>query len=146
MKNWLQQLPPWQKLLFGVVPSVILTIFVSLTLFPEWGATAKTIFMLGVGAVIGVFAFYDTVAGALGLFGGQAETPPIHVTVAMPTPEPPPLDEGLKSYLEWVETRYGRLDLRGVEERAKQVHKLTLEDVYVSLRVVLDAADEQGDD
>lgn len=145
MKNWLQQLPPWQKLLFLIVPSVIIAILVSLVLFPEWGATGKTLFMLVVGAVVAVFAFYDTVAGALGLAGGSTETQPIHVTVVTPAPALPPLDEGLKAYLGWVETRYGRLDLRGVEERAKKVHKLTLEEVYVSLRVVLDAA-EQGDD
>ncbi|MCA9982347.1 MAG: hypothetical protein KDD89_15990, partial [Anaerolineales bacterium] len=130
MKNWLKQRHPWQKLLFLIVPSVMIAIIVSLVLFPEWGATGTTLFMLVVGAIVGVFAFYDTVAGALGLTSDTPETPPIHVTVAMPTPEPPPLDEGLKNYLDWVETRYGRLDLRGVEERAKKVHKLTLADVY----------------
>ncbi|MCA9999337.1 MAG: NACHT domain-containing protein, partial [Anaerolineales bacterium] len=145
MKNWLKQLRPWQKLLFLIVPSVMIAIIASLALFPEWGATRKALFMLVVTAVVGVVSFYDNLAGALGLTSGSAETPPIQVTFTMPTPETPPLDEGLKNYLNWVETRYGRLDLRGVEERAKKVHKLTLADVYVSLRVVLDAA-EEGDE
>ena len=146
MKNWLKQLRPWQKLLFLIVPSVMIAIIASLALFPEWGATMKALFMLVVTAVVGVVSFYDNLAGALGLTSPTPETPPIQVTVAMPTPEPPPLDEGLKNYLDWVETRYGRLDLRGVEERAKKVHKLTLADVYVSLRVALDAAEEEGDE
>lgn len=41
--------------------------------------------------------------------------------------------QALGRYLSWVERRYGRLDLRGVEKREQQVLSLTLDDVYVSL-------------
>ena len=41
--------------------------------------------------------------------------------------------QALGRYLAWVERRYGRLDLRGVEKREQQVLSLTLDDVYVSL-------------
>lgn len=43
----------------------------------------------------------------------------------------------LGRYLAWVERRYGRLDLRGVEKREQQVLSLTLDDVYVSLAAVV---------
>jgi formylglycine-generating enzyme required for sulfatase activity len=57
-------------------------------------------------------------------------------------PNRPALDEegfnaALGRYLAWVERRYGRLDLRGVEKREQQVLSLTLEDVYVSLAAVV---------
>ena len=149
LRNWLKNLSPWQKLLFVVVPFVILTVAISLALFPEWGTTTRTFVVLIFAAIIGVLAFLDTVVGSLGLFAEPSEAPQVHidnVTVVTPAPEPPSLDEGLQNYLRWVETRYGRLDLRGVEERAKQVHKLTLEDVYVSLRAVLDVAERDYDD
>lgn len=57
-------------------------------------------------------------------------------------PGQPALDEAaftaaLGRYLAWVERRYGRLDLRGVEKREQQVLSLTLDDVYVSLAAVV---------
>ena len=57
-------------------------------------------------------------------------------------PGTPVLDEAgfnqaLGRYLAWVEERYGRLNLRGVERREQQVLSLTLDDVYVSLAAVV---------
>ncbi|MBE2202268.1 MAG: SUMF1/EgtB/PvdO family nonheme iron enzyme, partial [Anaerolinea sp.] len=46
-------------------------------------------------------------------------------------------DQALGRYLGWVEQRYGRLSLRGVEKREQQVLSLTLDDLYVSLAAVL---------
>ena len=51
----------------------------------------------------------------------------------------PPIEKEIDSYLKWVEITYGRLDLRGVEERQRKIHRLTLADVYVSLRATLDS-------
>jgi formylglycine-generating enzyme required for sulfatase activity len=57
-------------------------------------------------------------------------------------PGTPALDEkqfdtALGRYLAWVERRYGRLNLRGVEKREQQVLSLTLDDVYVSLAALV---------
>ena len=54
-----------------------------------------------------------------------------------PVKEKKELDEALKEYLEWVNNAYGRLDLRGVEERESRPHHLSLDDVYVSLTVAV---------
>ncbi len=43
----------------------------------------------------------------------------------------------LGRYLAWVERRYGRLNLRGVEKREQQILSLTLDDVYVSLAALV---------
>ncbi len=66
----------------------------------------------------------------------------IHVQYGTP---PTPLDdkagsfdEARQRYLKWVEKRYGRLNLRGVEERQRRIHNLTLDNVYVSLAATLD--------
>ncbi len=53
------------------------------------------------------------------------------------------LDVALKEYLGWVYNTYSRLDLRGVEERQRHPHDLTLDDVYVSLTVTVDAEEER---
>ncbi|HSH05363.1 MAG TPA: SUMF1/EgtB/PvdO family nonheme iron enzyme [Anaerolineae bacterium] len=42
--------------------------------------------------------------------------------------------EGVGRYLVWVERRYGRLDLRGLRPKEQGPARLTLDDVYVSLR------------
>jgi formylglycine-generating enzyme required for sulfatase activity len=57
-------------------------------------------------------------------------------------PNRPALDEegfnaALGRYLAWVERRYGRLDLRGVEKREQKALSLTLDDIYVSLAAVV---------
>lgn len=52
-------------------------------------------------------------------------------------------DASLQRYLQWVQTRYGRLNLRGVEERQRKIHDLTLDDVYVSLAATLDPDEVQ---
>ncbi|MGB5059542.1 MAG: hypothetical protein WBO48_12640, partial [Candidatus Promineifilaceae bacterium] len=49
-------------------------------------------------------------------------------------------NQALGRYLGWVEQRYGRLNLRGVEKREQQVLSLTLDDLYVSLAAVLNPA------
>ncbi|MCP5097209.1 MAG: SUMF1/EgtB/PvdO family nonheme iron enzyme, partial [Chloroflexi bacterium] len=88
-------------------------------------------------AVLAVTGFLDNFSGAHSL-----------VNENMPAPgalQPDPrivLDTALGCYLEWVEKTYGRLDLRGVEERQRKIHGLTLADVYVSLRATLDAEDD----
>ncbi len=46
-------------------------------------------------------------------------------------------DPALGRYLGWVEQRYGRLSLRGVEKREQKALTLTLDDLYVSLAAVL---------
>ncbi len=43
----------------------------------------------------------------------------------------------LNNYLQWVEQRYGRLNLRGIESRDKKTLSLTLDEVYVSLEAIL---------
>ncbi len=45
--------------------------------------------------------------------------------------------QALERYLHWVETRYGHLDMRGIERRERQVLSLTIEDVYVSLQAAV---------
>jgi hypothetical protein len=45
--------------------------------------------------------------------------------------------KALGRYLAWVEKRYGRLDLRGVERRERTALSLTLDDVYVSLAIMV---------
>ncbi len=52
-------------------------------------------------------------------------------------------DASLQRYLQWVQTHYGRLNLRGVEERQRKIHDLTLDDVYVSLAATLDPDEVQ---
>ena len=42
-------------------------------------------------------------------------------------------DQALGRYLEWVSSRYGRLNLRGIERREQQSLSLTLDDIYVAL-------------
>ncbi|MGB4873620.1 MAG: hypothetical protein WBP47_26475, partial [Candidatus Promineifilaceae bacterium] len=42
-------------------------------------------------------------------------------------------NQALGRYLGWVEQRYGRLNLRGVEKREQKALTLTLGDIYVSL-------------
>ncbi len=49
----------------------------------------------------------------------------------------------LGDYLKWLRKRYSRLNLRGIEERHQKIHRLTLDDVYVSLSVVLDPESDQ---
>ncbi len=49
-------------------------------------------------------------------------------------------NQALGRYLGWVEQRYGRLNLRGVEKREQQILSLTLDDLYVSLAAVLNPA------
>ncbi len=46
-------------------------------------------------------------------------------------------DAALGRYLGWVERRYGRLNLRGVEKREQQALSLTLDDIYVSLAALV---------
>lgn len=60
------------------------------------------------------------------------------VNVDLQAPGRPTLDQetflpALGRYLAWVEKCYGRLNLRGIERRERQVLTLTLDDVYVSL-------------
>ncbi|MCP4417180.1 MAG: hypothetical protein GY805_11195, partial [Chloroflexi bacterium] len=78
----------------------------------------------------------DDVGGSI-VSGNNNSVSHIH-NVYQQAPGRPFLDEtaftaALGRYLGWVERRYGRLDLRGVEKREQQILSLTLDDVYVSL-------------
>ncbi len=47
-------------------------------------------------------------------------------------------EEELDGYLQWMQRKYSRLNLRGIEERHQKIHRLTLDNVYVSLSAALD--------
>jgi hypothetical protein len=46
-------------------------------------------------------------------------------------------NQAIDRYLAWVAQRYGRLNLRGVEQREQKALTLTLDDIYVSLAAVV---------
>lgn len=71
------------------------------------------------------------------------------VNVYLRAPGRPSLDEeaflpALGRYLAWVEKCYGRLNLRGIERRERQVLTLTLDDVYVSLAAAVSPERQRG--
>jgi nicotinamide riboside kinase len=67
---------------------------------------------------------------------------PLAERLYQPLKEKRNLDDALREYLEWVNNAYGRLDLRGVEERESRPHNLSLDDVYVSLTVAVEREDD----
>ncbi|MCP5086182.1 MAG: hypothetical protein GY952_05185, partial [Rhodobacteraceae bacterium] len=82
----------------------------------------------------------NDVSGSI-VTGNNNSVSHIH-NVYQQAPGRPFLDEtaftvALGRYLGWVERRYGRLDLRGVEKREQQILSLTLDDVYVSLAAIV---------
>ncbi len=68
---------------------------------------------------------------------------PLAERLAEPGRQKQELDEGLRAYLDWVNRFYGRLDLRGIEERERRPHELSLDDVYVSLTVAVEKEDKR---
>jgi formylglycine-generating enzyme required for sulfatase activity/energy-coupling factor transporter ATP-binding protein EcfA2 len=141
--------------------------FVKTTLPGSWAA------ILGIigAALLLTAGFLDNLSGAFDfitrLLGGGQEKPelsPRKVKVedqatyqefnapvtfypmpseAKPAGEDDSFDASLRRYLQWVQTHYGRLNLRGVEERQRKIHDLTLDDVYVSLAATLDPDEAQ---
>ena len=77
-----------------------------------------------------------TVSG--GSFAGRDQITHLY-HIYQNAPGQPQLDaaafaQAVQRYLAWVESRYGHLDMRGIERRERQVLSLTIEDVYVSLQ------------
>ena len=80
-----------------------------------------------------------TVSG--GSFAGRDQITHLY-HIYQNAPGQPQLDEAafaqaVQRYLAWVESRYGHLDMRGIERRERQVLSLTIEDVYVSLQAAV---------
>ena len=130
----------------------------------ERGALDQATYEAAVSALLGVAFRAETDTGAVAQGAGATAVGPRGVNIGgdvgggivtgdnnsvthihhvyQQAPGQPALDEAaftaaLGRYLGWVERRYGRLDLRGVEKREQQVLSLTLDDVYVSLAAVL---------
>jgi len=80
-----------------------------------------------------------TVSG--GSFAGRDQITHLY-HIYQNAPGQPQLDaaafaQAVQRYLVWVESRYGHLDMRGIERRERQVLSLTIEDVYVSLQAAV---------
>lgn len=52
--------------------------------------------------------------------------------------------DALRIYLNWLEKKYSRLNLRGIEERHQKIHLLSLDNIYISLAVSIDQDNEYG--
>ncbi len=61
-----------------------------------------------------------------------------------PAMDPATLATALDRYLGWVEKRYGRLELRGIERREEELPSLSLDQVYVSLAAAVRPKPKKG--
>ncbi|MEW5989362.1 MAG: SUMF1/EgtB/PvdO family nonheme iron enzyme [Chloroflexota bacterium] len=146
MRSWFKGLRPLTKTLLVIMALVVPVWLVSLWLFPEWRTVRAWPLLLLVGVIVAVTDFLDKLSGARNLVGGEPAASPVTIQITTEIPAEKPLEPALRRYLQWVEKAYGRLDLRGVEEREHKIHRLSLADVYVSLRATLDASQAAADD
>ncbi len=149
MRNRFNQLSPIQQYLLVVCLLAAIGVAFSLIFFPDgWISTPWSILLLVVGSFGVAIPLIDSVAGGVGLF--QKETPDPHdeqmleelqaINTKLPTQitDDEQFNAALQRYLTWVENHYSRLNLRGVAPRNPDLDKVTLKDVYVSLRVTFD--------
>lgn len=80
----------------------------------------------------GIGAGRDVIVTIYQQASGRSEMDPATVAIA------------LDRYLDWVEKRYGRLELRGIERREEELPSLKLDQVYVSLVAAVRPKSKKG--